>query len=151
MDGVIGCADLWPFVQVEMVGHKLEHALLALAVAVPLWERAVVPMRSTRGGENDVTLMEDEYMAEDALGMETGNKARQCQVLGNLMPSPLARMLRRKSHGVSGLSPPCWKRSIFVQCSNGPVEPSMPHNGQCSNSGTQSWALIVWWDYCKPC
>jgi len=67
------------------------------------------------------------------------------------MPSPLARMLRRKSHGASGLSPPCWKWSIFVQRSNGPVEPSMPHNGQHLNLGAQSWALIVQWDYCKPC
>jgi len=80
MDGVIGCADLWPFVRVEMVGHKLEHALLALAVAVPLWEHTAVPMQSTRGGENNVTLMEGEYTAEDTLGMETGNKARWCQV-----------------------------------------------------------------------
>ena len=78
MDGVIGCADLRPFVRVEMVGHKLEHALLALAVAVPLRERAAVPMRSTGGGENDVTLTEGEYTAEDALGMETGRiTARQ--------------------------------------------------------------------------
>jgi len=30
MDGVIGCADLRPFVQVKKVGHKLKHALLAL-------------------------------------------------------------------------------------------------------------------------
>jgi len=80
MDGVIGCADLQPFVRVEMVGHKLKHALLALAVAVPLWERTAVPMRSTRGGENDVMLTEGKYTAEDALGMETGNKARWCQV-----------------------------------------------------------------------
>ena len=78
MDGVIGCADLRLFVRVEMVGHKLEHALLALAVAVPLRERAAVPMRSTGGGENDVTLTEGEYTAEDALGMETGRiTARQ--------------------------------------------------------------------------
>ena len=80
MDGVIGCADLRPFVRVKKVGHKLKHALLALAVAVPLRERAAVPMRSTGGGENDVTLTEGEYMAEDALGMETGNKARRRQV-----------------------------------------------------------------------
>jgi len=80
MDGVIGCADLRPFVRVEMVGHKLKHALLALAVAVPLREHAAVPMRSTGGGENDVTLTEGEYTVEDALGMETGNKARRCQV-----------------------------------------------------------------------
>ena len=83
MDRVIGCADLRPFVRVEMVGHKLEHALLALAVAVPLRERAAVPMRSTGGGENNVMLTEGEtgeYTVEDALGMETGNKARRCQV-----------------------------------------------------------------------
>ncbi len=30
MDGVIGCADLRPFVRVKKVGHKLKHALLAL-------------------------------------------------------------------------------------------------------------------------
>ena len=30
MDGVIGCADLRPFVRVEKVGHKPEHTLLAL-------------------------------------------------------------------------------------------------------------------------
>ena len=29
MDGVIGCADLRPFVRVEKVGHKPEHTLLA--------------------------------------------------------------------------------------------------------------------------
>jgi len=61
-----------------MVGHKLEHALLALAVVVPLRERAAVPMRSTGGGENDVMLTEGEYTVEDALGMETGRiTARQ--------------------------------------------------------------------------
>ena len=63
-----------------MVSHKLKHALLALAVAVPLWERTAVPMQSTGGGENDVTLTEGEYTVEDALGMETGNKARRRQV-----------------------------------------------------------------------
>lgn len=40
---------------------------LLLAVTVPLRERDAVPMRSTGGGENDVTATEGEYTVEDAL------------------------------------------------------------------------------------
>ena len=71
MDRFIRCTDLWPFVRAEKLGHKPEHALLVLggydAISVPLQGHAAVPMRSTRGGENDATLTEGEYTAEDAL------------------------------------------------------------------------------------
>ena len=39
---------------------------LPLAVTVPLRERGTVPMRSTGGGENDVTATEGEKAVEDA-------------------------------------------------------------------------------------
>jgi hypothetical protein len=67
MDGDIGCADLRPFVELRRSVINPSMPFFPLVVTVPLRERAVVPMRSTRGRENDVTLTQGEYTAEDAL------------------------------------------------------------------------------------